>query len=110
MTKVLVIAAGEGTRWNNYRGVPKHKFPVGEPLIERTVRLFKGCDITIVGRDESYAVEGAELVIPEMVGLHDVNKQCLLTEPMWNKEGKTIILLGDVYFTEEAGRHHRLHR
>jgi len=102
-TTVLVLSAGEGTRWNNYLGTTKHKIVIdGETLIERTTRLFKGCDITIVGRDESYAVDGATLHIPDEVGLHDINRQCYHTQDLWNKEGRTIIVLGDVFFTEEA--------
>jgi hypothetical protein len=102
-TKVIIIAAGEGTRWNNYLGVPKHLVKIdGETLLERTVRLFNGCDITIVGHDERYEVDGAELVIPEMRGLHDVNKQCLLTRDLWNKDGRTIIVLGDIFFSEKC--------
>ena len=99
------MAAGEGTRWNNYLGVPKHLIKIdGETLLERTVRLFKGYDITIVGHDDRYYVEGAELHIPEMLGLHDINKQCFLTRDLWNKVGRTIILLGDVFFSEEAAQ------
>ncbi len=101
--RVLIIAAGEGVRWNNYLGTTKHKVVVdGESLIERTTRLFKGCDIKILGRDESYEVEGAELCIPDEIGMHDINRQCYNSQHLWNTEGRTIIVLGDVFFTDEA--------
>ena len=102
-TTVILVAAGEGVRWNNYLGTTKHKVIVdGESLLERTVRLFKGCDIKIIGRDETYEVEGAELCIPKEVGMHDLNRQCYNSQHLWNQEGRTIIVLGDVFFTKEA--------
>ena len=39
----LRIADGDGTRWGNYLGVPKHLAPVdGVPILYRTVRLLPG--------------------------------------------------------------------
>jgi 2-C-methyl-D-erythritol 4-phosphate cytidylyltransferase len=45
MKTVFILAAGDGTRWNNYRGAPKHRLVIEEEvLIERTsgqkVRIF----------------------------------------------------------------------
>ena len=48
-----ILANGEGKRWGNYKGVPKHLIEIdGETLIDRTVRLLakyrrKGEDIII---------------------------------------------------------------
>ena len=34
------MADGEGKRWGNYLGIPKHLIEIdGEPIIKRTVRL-----------------------------------------------------------------------
>jgi len=101
--KIIILAAGEGTRWNNYLGTPKHLLKIDdETLLERTTRLFKGCDIVIVGRDDRYKVEGSTLHIPKEIGLHDINRQTFYSQDLWSKEGRTIIVLGDVFFTEEA--------
>lgn len=40
--KYVIMAAGEGKRWNNFLGVPKHLIEInGETLLERTTRLLK---------------------------------------------------------------------
>lgn len=50
-----ILANGEGKRWGNYKGVPKHLIEIdGETLIDRTVRLLakhrkKGEKIIICG-------------------------------------------------------------
>lgn len=48
-----ILANGEGKRWKNYKGVPKHLIEIdGETLINRTVRLIKKHtedDVIIVG-------------------------------------------------------------
>ncbi len=40
--RFVIMADGQGTRWNNYMGVPKHLALIdGEPVIGRTVRLLR---------------------------------------------------------------------
>lgn len=63
------MADGQGTRWNNYMGVPKHLALVdGEPVLGRTVRLLREVaaeaadqepEIIITSHDERYEFEGA---------------------------------------------------
>lgn len=41
--KYIIMADGEGKRWGNYKGVPKHLITVeGETILERTIRLLRG--------------------------------------------------------------------
>ena len=38
--RYIIMADGEGKRWGNYKGVPKHLITVeGETILERTIRL-----------------------------------------------------------------------
>jgi len=54
----IIMADGDGKRWNNYLGIPKHLVEInGEPIIKRTVRLLKENgvnNIIITSRDERY--------------------------------------------------------
>lgn len=109
MTKVIIIAAGEATRWGNYLNVPKHLIEIdGEPILYRTVRLLleNGMeDIHIVGPedDDRYRVEGTKLFVPEKDYQRNADADKFLnSESLWNREGRTIVLYGDVFFTEEA--------
>ena len=45
--KILILADGEGKRWGNYKGVPKHLLEIdGERLIDRMIRQCPGdCDL-----------------------------------------------------------------
>ena len=66
--RILILAAGDGTRWNNYRGVPKHLAPLcGEPILHRTVRMITerrpDADVRVIVRDMSdrrYLVAGSK--------------------------------------------------
>lgn len=104
MTVALVICAGEGKRWDNHLGAPKHFAPVdGEPILARTVRLFDWADVKIVAPGDSrYCFDGTELVVPQLrpnLGGYD---KFWSSEHLWSATGRTIILYGDVYFTDEA--------
>ena len=105
---VIIIAAGEASRWKNYLEVPKHLIPIdNEPILYRTVRLLKERhikDIFIVGppNDDRYNVTGTCLYVPDKNPKnHDADK-FLNSENLWNKNGRTIVLYGDVYFTDNA--------
>ena len=54
MKTVFILAAGSGTRWDNYRGTPKHRLVIeDEVLIERTYRQFsKYADKVIIVANE----------------------------------------------------------
>lgn len=105
-TRAIIIAAGDATRWGNYLGVPKHFIEVdGEPIIHRTVRLLNEYgvdDVWVVGKDDRYDIEGSKLFVPPFnPGHYDADK-FLNSRELWLEHGRTLVLYGDVYFTEFA--------
>jgi CTP:phosphocholine cytidylyltransferase-like protein len=101
MKTVFILAAGDGTRWNNYRGTPKHRLVIeGEVLIERTYRQFSryADNVIIVANEE----EGfAQTYIPaKNKAWRDIAK-FYSSRDIWT-EGKNIMVFADVYFTDEA--------
>lgn len=107
-TQVIIIAAGEQTRWEDYHSTPKHLIDVlGEPLLHRTVRQVRTLapektDIVVVGLDERYKVDGAELHIPTKNPEHFDADKFLNSRQFWAWPGRTVVLYGDVFFTDEA--------
>lgn len=103
--RVIVTCAGEQTRWANYLGVPKHLAPTagGEPLLHRTVRqaltLTDDVHVTAPLDDPRYEVPGA---IVHPTGPVGVLGEYASSRPWWSTSGRTVLLLGDVYFTDEA--------
>ncbi len=68
--RFVIMADGQGTRWNNYMGVPKHLALVdGEPVLGRTVRLLRetaaDSEIIITSHDPRYEFDGATRHEPE---------------------------------------------
>lgn len=55
MVKVLILCAGDGSRWGEYLGIPKQLITINnETLLDRTVRLLHKSgnnDIEIVSND-----------------------------------------------------------
>ena len=106
MTRVIVVAAGDGTRWGNYRGTPKHLAKVeGKVLLERTVKQFLKYtdDVCVIGLDDRYKVDGASLYVVKSPNTHwkDASK-FLSSQNLWKRGGRTVLVFGDVYFTSEA--------
>ena len=102
--RVIILCAGEGSRWNNYTGVPKHQVVVeGEILVERTVKQFLKYtdDIVVVYNDESYQIPGTSSYIANKQENHKIMDKFLSSQDQWS-DTKTIIVFGDVYFTDEA--------
>lgn len=105
MIRVLVLAAGRGERWNDYRGVPKHLVTIeGEVLLERTCRQFLQYtdDVIVVGPDDRYKIDSTTLFIPSMDHGRELEKFASSME-LWG-EDRTILVFGDVYFTDKAVR------
>jgi hypothetical protein len=99
----IVLAAGEGKRWDNYTGVPKHLLKIeGESLIQRTTRQISAyADRTfVVGTDSSYKTDFSELFAPEQkqpaLEMHKFSS----SQELWSK--RTVLLFGDTYYTDEA--------
>lgn len=95
--RYLIMAAGNGKRWNNYQGIPKHLIEInGETLLGRTTRLLKENGITdyvITGHDERYAQYGK--LIPQSRTDCEIDRYEEMSEPV-------CYLYGDVYYTEQA--------
>lgn len=111
MTRVLVLAQGDGHRWDTadgpYLGAPKHLVEVdGETLIARTVRQFAaaGCEVVVVARDDPrYRLPGASLATLEDPTPTGTNQDKLLaTRPLWAPEGRTVVVFGDVWHSDEC--------
>lgn len=103
--RVILCAAGSGSRWNNYLGRRKHLAPVdGEPILLRTVRLLRerGVDDIWVTHTAEYPyhVAGAQS-FERPAGLTN-NEARRETAPLWSRDGRTIILWADSYFTDAA--------
>jgi len=98
----IVIAAGDATRWGDYRDTPKHLLEVdGEPILHRTVRLLKERVDTVwvvSQNDGRYQQHGANIytVTP---GDSDADK-FYSSRALWS--GHTLIVYGDAYFTDDA--------
>lgn len=102
--RIVIIAAGDATRWGNYLGVNKHYAKIaGEPIIERTVRLLldRGLtDVWVVSKD--YQIAGVNNYHPKLNPKnHDADK-FLSSKDLWHPKKRTIVVYGDVYFTESA--------
>ncbi len=112
MTRVLILAQGDGRRWVRDDGtlplgVPKHLVTIeGETLLARQVRLLgdKGLDVVVVGPDDDrYRVPGSRLVTladPHPTGTS--MDKLVATRHLWHPEGRTTITWGDCYYTEDA--------
>ena len=98
--RYIIMADGEGKRWGNYLGIPKHLIEIdGEPIIKRTVRLLKENgikdeDIFITSRDERYV--WAQRVL-QTVRDCEIDR---FEESIVN--GPVCYMYGDVYYTEDA--------
>lgn len=107
-TVFIIIAAGDATRWGNHLNTPKHLVEIdGVPIIRRTVALLNNrgyTNIHVVGpkNDDRYMIEGSSLYIPTKNENNMDADKFLNSESLWNKKGRTVVLYGDVYFTEEA--------
>ena len=92
------MADGNGKRWGNYMGVPKHLIDIdGEPLIARTVRLLKELgikNIIITSSDERYIFAPR---VPQTVKDCEIDRfeETITTE-------KVCYLYGDVLYSPTA--------
>ena len=101
--RYVIMANGKGSRWNRYRGIPKHLIEVeGETLLARTTRLVRQQDqdaeVIITSGDPSYEVEGALRHKPEH-GEREIDRFCyeLICDDV-------CFLYGDTLYTPEAIR------
>lgn len=97
------MAGGGGTRWGNHMGIPKHIVPVdGERLLDGTVRKLREhgvMDVIVLG---PYDVPGARSELPRFTEC-DTDK-FLSTCEHWHDSAQTLVLYGDVWFSNTALR------
>lgn len=111
MTRYIIIAAGDMTRWQTedgklYLNTPKHFVTFnGERVIDRTVRLLKERgvgekQIYVISKD--YRLDGVVNRHPKLNKENYDADKFISSESYWDKKGRTVVLYGDVYFTDDA--------
>lgn len=102
--RIILAASGSQQKWNNHLGVPSHFAPLtrhgGQPLIERTIeQLGRYGDIDLhitVPADERYGRLKGQKHVREW----SYFSEYAATRELWDPEGRTILLLGDVFFSD----------
>jgi len=111
VTNCIVICAGEAIRWDNHLDVPKHLINIGgETLIARIVKLIhkyktSPVNISIVVKDlddKRYFIKGAKTVKAKLTPENLDADKFLSSKHLWNNEGRTLVIYGDVWFSDEA--------
>jgi hypothetical protein len=60
-------------------------------------------DVWIVGpNDHRYTIPGSSLYVPNLTADYRDADKFLSSRTLWNQDGRTVVLYGDVYFTENA--------
>ena len=106
MSRALLLAAGEMTRWGNHLNTPKHLIPIqGEPLIHRTQRQLRERGITDihvvcqVERAPTYVAAHSRWAEPHWrdrdMHQHESSRH------LWHPDDPTLIIYGDTYLTDE---------
>lgn len=99
--RVIIAAAGGDKAWNGHLDVPRHMVPVGgEPLLQRTIRQAVAFteDVHVTTPDDDrYRVVGAIRHVRE-----PGESEYASTRDLWSEDSRTVLLLGDVYFTDRA--------
>lgn len=99
--RVIIPAAGEGSRWNNFRGTKKHLAIVeNEILINRTVNQFKTytTDIIVMSKDKLNIDVSIESPIE---GEWNDAAKLYSSTHLWSSD-RNIVAFGDVWFSDEA--------
>jgi hypothetical protein len=101
-TRIIIIAAGEGSRWANYTGVPKHLVDInGLPLLQDTVnKAISITDDILIACNEMYNIQGAKSVKADLQPSRRDADKFLSSVQYWEEEARNIILYGDVYFSD----------
>ncbi|NMA32751.1 MAG: NTP transferase domain-containing protein [Alphaproteobacteria bacterium] len=107
-TKVIILCGGISSRWNNYLNVEKHFAKFGnKTVIENTIDILNkfNCEICILAHNDN--VHLFSYLNVELITISSENAKLEFyklkgTYGHWNETGKTIILMGDVWFTKKA--------
>ena len=97
--RYVIMCAGEGKRWGNHLGIPKHLVVInGETLLSRTTRLLRENgidDFIITGNDERYRDYGK--LVSQSHNDCEIDRYEEVNEDV-------CYLYGDVYYSEDAMR------
>lgn len=104
--RVLLLAAGDGARWNNFMDMPKFMVPIdGVPLVENTIarlRKLRTASIQLlVRKGAQFAVRNDVVVIEPNPTNSDADK-FVSSRALWNAEGQTVLAFADVYYSDCA--------
>jgi hypothetical protein len=102
--RVIIPAAGEGSRWKNFRGTPKHLTLVeNEILINRTVKQFRDFtnDVVIVSTD---SIDTHARIEKPLIGNWNDAAKLYSSAHLWSESARNIIAFGDVWFSDDAVR------
>lgn len=107
--RALLLCAGKATRWGRRHGdAPKQLVVLrGEPILHRTARLLDPdrYDIRVVVADSSddvWRIPGTKRARAQLDPRRSQADKILSSAHLWAKNGRTIIVFGDVYLTDEA--------
>lgn len=108
--RVLIPCAGEGERWGNHLGVPKHLAPLaGEPILHRTVRLVNelvpGAEVLVVvddNRHQGYRVAGSVRRRARLGTMEGDIDKIASSLHLWDDRRRTVLLFGDVWWTRDG--------
>lgn len=102
--RIIVAAAGHQRKWGGYLGVPSHLAPVGGgTLLRRTLEqaLRHSDDVHVTYPEDQY-LDSVPLGVAAHLRTADFPSEYRATRSLWNPDGRTVLLLGDVYFTDDA--------
>lgn len=99
--RYVIMANGQGTRWNMYQGVPKHLIEIdGETLLQRTTRLAHELDpnaeVIISSANPDCVAEGAKRYEP-IRNVLEIDR--FVPELM---QDDMVFLYGDTYYTKDS--------
>jgi hypothetical protein len=113
--EVVILCGGDSNRWQRHLGITqKHLIPIeGEILLQRTIRQITSLSskiTVVVKKGDSKIYENICEDSASVVEIESESSQrtpawkYLSSKSFWNRRGCTIILLGDVWFSD-AGIH-----
>lgn len=103
MTRVVIAAAGRDKWWTG--DIPRHLVPVdGVPLLARTIRQVRQWtdDVHLTVPPDDWRYRLADVTVHERGDDHP--SEYASTRDLWSATTRTVLLLGDVYWTDDAIR------